>query len=293
MDPVSLRCFVAAAHLDSFRQAADHVGLSPAAFSDRIQRLEEEVGVELFSRTGRRTVLLPAGERLLPLADAALRALERCRDVGAPGPQAYTLTLGTRFELGMSWLVPSLTGLATRRPERTVQLGFGAGDDLMQRLIRGELDAIVTSSRLTDPRVDYATLHREDYVFVGAPALVGSRVIRGGDDVLSDTLLDTAAHQPLFGYVRDATQPDEVWRFASVELLGTIAAVRYRALEGAGLAVLPTYFVQRDLDDGALVRVSPEGPILSDAFRLVWRSSGAHEARMQALADDLRAIPLQ
>ena len=44
LDLTSLQCFVAAATLLNFRAAASRVALSPAAFTERIRRLEEEIG---------------------------------------------------------------------------------------------------------------------------------------------------------------------------------------------------------------------------------------------------------
>lgn len=293
MDPVSLQCFLAAAQLGSFRRASEQVGLSPPAFSDRIQRLEEQVGARLFARTSRAVRLLPAGERLRPLAEQALAALARCQTAASDDPVPYSITLGTRFELGLSWLVPALPTLAERREERTVHLAFGTGQDLLARLHGGAVDAVVLSTRLADPRLTYATLHREDYTFVGAPSLLQHTRVTCGDDVRPYRLIDTSPTLPLFGYVRDATPPESVWQFVDVELMGTIAAVRHRVLYGAGLAVLPTYFVQADLDAGALVDAAPGVPIRSDAFRLVWRQDAGADDRMEALAADLGALPLR
>ena len=50
-DLESLRCFERAAVVLNFRLAASAVGLSPAAFGDRIRRLEDQVGERLFART--------------------------------------------------------------------------------------------------------------------------------------------------------------------------------------------------------------------------------------------------
>src|SRR4051812_37296136 len=109
-DLESLRCFDAAATHLSFRVAARSIGLSPAAFSDRIKRLEDELGEALFARTTRRVALAPAGARLVPLAREILAATARCASVarGSKTPVPYELAIGTRFELGLSWLTPSL-----------------------------------------------------------------------------------------------------------------------------------------------------------------------------------------
>lgn len=67
----SLRCFAAAARLLNFRAAARTVALTPAALGQRIQKLEEELGAQLFRRTTRSVALTEAGLALLPAASSA------------------------------------------------------------------------------------------------------------------------------------------------------------------------------------------------------------------------------
>src|SRR3954464_1844320 len=106
MDLDSFRCFDAAATTLSFRAAAARVHLSPAAFSDRIRRLEEDLGAPLLRRTTRQVALTDTGQRLLPLVREALAGADRvraaAREAGQPPP--FELVLGTRYELGISWL---------------------------------------------------------------------------------------------------------------------------------------------------------------------------------------------
>jgi len=120
----SLRCVIAAAESPSFRAAAAKVGLSPAAFSERIKRLEERLETPLFVRGPRHIEPTPAGRRLLAPAREALAAAGRCvqqaRGEGRPAP--FRLRLGTRYELGLSWLVPGLDALSAARPERIIDL---------------------------------------------------------------------------------------------------------------------------------------------------------------------------
>ena len=92
-----LRCFEAAAVRLNFRAASSAVGLSPAAFSERIKRLEDRLGVRLFNRTTRRVQLTLEGERLLPQARRTLAEARACLDLGG-GPSPFELTLGVGFE---------------------------------------------------------------------------------------------------------------------------------------------------------------------------------------------------
>ncbi len=294
-DPESLRCFLAAARHLNFRTAAGEVALSPAAFSDRIKRLEELLGARLFARTTRKVALTSAGRRLVPTAEAALDAGRAChRAVAGPDrPLPFALTLGTRFELGLSWLVPALGPLAEDRPERALNLYFGDTPDLLLRLRRGDLDALVTSARLTEAALAFAPLHEEAYVFCAAPAAVAARALRGPADAAHHALLDTLPDLPLFRYFRDARPAAEAWRFARVEHLGTIAAVRARLLDGAGVAVLPHYFVAPDLARGELVTLCPGTTLPTDFFRLWWREGHPLADELGALAAALRARPLR
>ena len=290
----SLRCFLAAARLLNFREAARQVALSPAAFSDRIKRLEETLNARLFERTTRRVALTAAGVRLQAQAKQAIDAAAGCHAVvqHADQPVPFSLTIGTRFELGLSWLLPALDALTEARPERTLHLSFGVGPTLLTQLRRGEVDAVVTSTRLTLGHLDYALLHPEAYVFCAAPALLAKTPINTPEDARQHQLIDAHPDLPLFRYFLDAQPADAAWGFAERHLLGTIAAIRARLIAGHGVGVLPAYFVEPDLVAGRLVRVMPGAPTHADQFRLIWRQDHPLGDELRALAETLRARPL-
>jgi LysR family glycine cleavage system transcriptional activator len=295
VDLDSLRCFTEGADTLNFRAAARRVALSPAAFSERIRRLEDELGAPLFVRTTRRIRLTELGRQLLPQARRVLAELQRCRDLvgGSDGPVPFTLTLGTRFELGMSWLCPSIGALRQARPERTVHLFMGDTPDLLSRVERGDIDAVVFSARLVSHRLTHATLHPETYVFVGAPSVLqGKDALTRRSAARHHTLVDVSGDLPLFHYLMDALADAEPWTFDRHEYMGGIGPIRHRVLEGAGVAVLPEYFVRQDLETGRLVRLLPEIELLHDAFRLVWRRGHPLEDELLALAHELRERPL-
>jgi DNA-binding transcriptional LysR family regulator len=290
MDLESLRCFLAVAETLHFRAAAERVALSPAAVSDRIRRLEEDVGVSLFGRTTRRVQLSDAGRRLVPHARKLLDEAARTSAV-ARGDQhvpPFELTIGTRYELGVSWLCPTLAPLAAARPERTLHLYMGDGGVLLDRLERGSIDACVLSARLTRPHVRYALLHEERYAFVG----VGPGP-RCAEEASAFTLVDATPDLPLFRYLLDALPEGSPWRFRHNLYVGGIAAIRYMVSSGQGVAVLPRYFVQADLDAGRVREILPETVPRSDWFRLLWRADNPREDELVQLSEALRTFPLR
>lgn len=291
MDLDSLRCFDAAATTLNFRAAASRVHLSPAAFSDRLRRLEAHLGAALFTRTTRKVELSEGGRRLLPLARNVLASAEQLRAaVRSPtNPTAYELYIGTRYELGFSWLCPALSFLERSRPERAIHIYNGDSPDLLVRLERGDLDAIVASMRLTSPRLSYAALHAEEYVFVSKRSCLRRR-----EDACDLTLVDVSRDLPLFRYFLDALSDAEPWPFKRVEYMGGIGNIRQRLLDGPGrVAVLPLYCVRDDLSAHRLVRLLPRKRLRSDAFRLIWRTNHPHAPDLLVLAEELRTYPLR
>ncbi len=294
-DLESLRCFAAVARHLNFRKAAAEVGLSPSAFSERIARLEDTLGVQLLARSTRRVLLTAAGRRLVPEVDGVLFQLHRCLTIvraDAPAPR-FTLQIGTRYELGLSWLVPALSGLRARRPERSIDLYFADSPDLLRRVEEGAIDAMISSSRLTRAGLAHARLHEERYILVGEAAQVGRMPLLTVADAAHHRLLDLHPDLPLLRYFLDARPASEAWMFAEHEHLGTIGAVRARVLEGAGVAVLPRYFVEPDLQAGRVAALLPHTELRSDLFRLIWRSGHPLGEELRALAVELAALPLR
>jgi LysR family glycine cleavage system transcriptional activator len=291
-DLVSLRCFEAAAVALNFRNAARSVALSPAALSERIHQLEDQVGEPLFLRSTRRVSLTAAGERLLPRARAAIAAAGRCLERSGAGAPPFELTIGTRFELGLSWLTRALGSLERDRPDRIIHLRFGDSEELIGQVRQGNLDCVVSSVRLGTPGIRYEVLHREDYALVAGARLLARSPLRSAENAAAHTLLDSLPDLPLFRYFLDARPPGERWSFGAVRYLGAIAAVKHRVLEGAGVAVLPRYFAAPELRARRLHEPLPDARLLTDHFRLIWRADHPREAEIRTLAAELRRRPL-
>jgi DNA-binding transcriptional LysR family regulator len=145
----SLLAFAEVARWLSFRAAARALPLTPTALGQRVRQLEERVGRPLFQRTTRRVSLTEAGLALVPAEEAAIAAADGCLRAarGETGPPPQDLVLGTRHELGMSWILPMLPLLAARAPRahapRLLRLGPGplAARALGRGPLRRGLDA--------------------------------------------------------------------------------------------------------------------------------------------------------
>ena len=290
----SLRCFQAAARLLNFRAAARSVALTPAALGQRIQKLESDLGVTLFRRTTRSVALTEAGLALVPVAERCLEAARDCVRAarGETGPPPMELVIGTRQELGLSWLAPQLDRLKQQNASLELHLYFGSGPDLLLRVRTMEIDCAVTSSRFTDPKLDSARLHREDYVFVGSARLLAKKPRTRAAHAAGPTLLAASAELPLFRYWRDAPGGGDRLRFGRIVRLGSIEAIRQRVTAQAGVAVLPAYLVRRELATRSFRRLFPAVTPLHDYFRLVFRADDPRRPIYERLAAHMLEVPL-
>lgn len=286
----SLRCFVAAAEHLNFRRAASEVGLTPAALSQRIKQLEDQLGCVLFERSSRHVSMTPAGQALLERARPALAALRACAELGSVAPTQTRFVVGTRFELGISWLVPSLVALRSARPQWHVDLLFGSGSEVLARLEQGQADAIITSAPVAHTDWHAEVLHPEVYVMLAAPELLARVPFEQPEDSAAHVLLDIDGSLPLLRYAASVCPG---LAFADLWRCGTGAAVHELACAGLGVAVLPLHMVADDLARGRLRRVLPDVELLTDSFRLIYRRSSPLAATLGQLAAWLREQPLR
>ncbi|GAA3525708.1 LysR family transcriptional regulator [Amycolatopsis ultiminotia] len=113
IETVDLQVFAAAARLGSFAAAAADLQLSGPSVSTRLAALERRLGISLFERGARGSVLTSAGEQFADYARRCLRLLdEAVADLGTEHSQR--LVLAAPASLGSSVFPPALSVLAER-----------------------------------------------------------------------------------------------------------------------------------------------------------------------------------
>src|SRR5882724_2021865 len=155
MDLRHARTFVAVSDLGSVSKAAERLHVAQPALSRQIQALEDQLGVKLFDRVGRRLVLTVEGEQLVgdcrALLNHASAVDERARllrrgDTGvlkvSASPQHIESVLST-----------FLHKYAERYPNVEVKLIEAAGVDTMAMLERGEIHLGQNLAHVVDPEL--------------------------------------------------------------------------------------------------------------------------------------------
>ena len=159
MTLVQLRHFISLAQTGSFSKSAEAMHLTQPALSRSIRAIEDELGLPLFDRIGRRSELTPFGRQVLQRAqrlvdDAAeLHALGQRMQQGEGG----AIRIGLGSGPGALLMTPLLMQVATRHPQLTLEISRGSTDRLVQALRDRQLDALVIDARSLQPATDLRT----------------------------------------------------------------------------------------------------------------------------------------
>ncbi|MDF1601527.1 LysR substrate-binding domain-containing protein [Mesorhizobium sp. YIM 152430] len=166
-----IRVFEVAARLGSFTAAANELGLTQAAVSQRIRNLELHLGAQLFTRQARGVILSTQGESWLPhVQDALAQLLHSAANLFEQPRRKITIAAsGSVIEL---WIVPRLGEIARRLPhvqlsletiqhmpdyqrlEADFEVRFGTGnwpDREARQLFKEELAPMASPALLCDP----------------------------------------------------------------------------------------------------------------------------------------------
>src|SRR6478735_4420253 len=167
-------------------RAANQLHRVQSNVTTRVKNLEDELGVALFIREGRRMQLTPAGnvllgyaERIIALAAEAKVAL---RDSGPRG----VLRLGAMESTAAVRLPAPLSRLQSRHRDLAIELHTGDPVRLIGDVLAGTLEAALVAEPVSDPRLESMPVYAEELVLVTRS---GHPAIRAPRDVAPRTLL--------------------------------------------------------------------------------------------------------
>lgn len=167
MDTELARTFLVVVATGSFVDAAHKLHITQSTVSARIQRLEEHLGAELFTRNKSGTVLTAAGRQFQRHAASLIRIVEQARqEIGVVTGFRATLTIGGRIGLWEDLLLRWLSSFVGIHPEIAVRAVVGFEEDLMQGLIEGRIDAAVMYTPQARPGLKVELLLEEQLVMV-------------------------------------------------------------------------------------------------------------------------------
>lgn len=278
----AIRAFEAAARLESFKAAADELGLTPSAVSHQIRLLERLAGCRLFDRGRRGVTLTAAGDEF---ARPVLAAFDLLRGAAARlASDPLTIRISSVPVFARRWLLPSLAtfemqnpGVALHIDVSLAHVDIAAGDaDIGIRFGSG----------------DWHGLNAEKLIDVEAAPMCAPTVLPSDStlEAIADaTLLSvTAAPGAWQAWFAAAGKPDLVPRreLHCESLASAIEAAR----DGVGIVLAPPVFAEAELQSGALVHPHPVRIRASGAYFLVCRRGEEEMPKARRVARWLRTV---
>ncbi|MGO4729099.1 LysR family transcriptional regulator [Paenibacillus sp. 2KB_22] len=272
MEIRQLKTFWTLASTCSFSQTAELLSYVPSTITMQIKSLEEELGVKLLDRLGKKVVLTDAGQQFLPYATKILNDVEEAKCISSQhGELAGTVVIGAD-EVLCAYLLPALFK-RFRADYPGVRLLFRplSGQELKSSLREGYADVVF----VLDEPMDSKDLHSEflkDETFqmvVSPDHMLASRSALVIDDFHKQHFLLTEKNCSYRTYFDQSITKKGADVLTELEF-HSVEAIKQCVVAGLGIALLPEMALKKELSDGEVVALPWDLSDVSFSAQMLW-----------------------
>ncbi|MEW5725842.1 MAG: LysR family transcriptional regulator [Thermodesulfobacteriota bacterium] len=256
-----LQIFFHAADTLNFSQAAARLNVTQPAVSAQIRVLEENVGVKLFARLGKKLVLTEAGEvllgytrRIFRLRDEAETVMNDLRLV-----RRGTLKVGTTHTYAGHIMPPLLKKFQAAFPQVSVVLHEGSSLEVVKKLKTLAVEVAVVAYPGPVKRITYEFFKKEDLILITHPGheLAEAKnvpILRLAEEPFVMREKGSGTRRVVSDlFRRHRLTPRIVFETSNAEV------IKEQVADGVGLSFLTRSAVQGDIDMGRLAPVFHQG----------------------------------
>jgi DNA-binding transcriptional LysR family regulator len=267
--------FARAASLGSYAAAARSLSISPSAVSKSVQRLEEHLGISLFSRTTRSLTLTPEGRDLL---ERALRLLREAEDiqqaaVAARAEPSGMIKVTAPLPIGIHLISPALPRFRELFPKVTVDLRLG---DRFTDLIEEGVDIAIRVGEPADSRLIARKLAPNRICAFASPDYIARRgEPKRPEDLVQHDCVNfryQSSGQTLRWPFKVGDNVLEIVPNATI-IVDNSDAVAAVVIAGGGIGISPTYIAAPFIEKGQLVPVLKDFAIERHNITALWPES--------------------
>lgn len=287
-----LVAFARAASLGSYTAAARSLGVSPSAVSKSVQRLEEQLGVSLFTRTTRALSLTATGREL---HGKALRLLQEAEEIeqtvlAIRAAPAGTLRVTAPLPIARQLLAPALPGLRERYPRLSIDL---SATDRFVDIVEERIDVAIRVGDLEDSRLTSRRLAPHWVCAFASPAYLKKRGTPRHPDELASHDCVTFRFQSSGQLLRWPFRVDgreieitpNAWAVAD-----TSEAVSSILIAGGGIGIAPTYLSAGYVARGELVPILVDYAVERSVITALWPANRRNNPSVKVFLSLLREL---
>lgn len=284
--------FARAASYGSFTAAAQSLSVSPSAVSKTIQRLEQQLGLRLFTRTTRSLVLTPEGREL---HERALHLLRAAEDVvqsaaAARSEPSGTLKVAAPLPIGTRLLAPALPEFRRRYPKLNIDLRL---NDRFVNLVEEGIDVAIRIGDLADSNLISRGLAPARVSAFASPAYLAARgTPRKPEDLKDHDCVNfryQTSGQLLRWMFKVGSRTIEVTPDAGI-VVDVSAAVAEVLVTGGGIGMSASFIAAPYVERGLLVPVLNEFSVNRSTITAVWPESRRGNPNVKAFISFLEEV---
>lgn len=284
--------FARVASLGSYTEASRALSVSPSAVSKSIKRLEERLGIRLFTRTTRSITLTPEGAELYEKALRLIREAESIEQTAfaARNEPAGLLRVTATVPVGTRLIAPRLPEFRGKYPGLNVELRL---TDTMTDLIEEGIDVAVRIGPVADSRLIAFPLAPNIVSAYASPDYIKRRGMpRLPSELDSHDLVRIryqSSGQIMKWHFRDEDEVIELMPEAAITVNSPEAVLAILS-EGGGIGMLPSFLAITPVSHGLLVPVMPERWVVRHNIMAFWPESRRGNPGVRAFNSFLREI---
>lgn len=255
IDIRQFQTFKTVVDLNSFTKASHALQYSQATITAHIQQLEDEMGVPLFDRLGKKIQLTTFGRELYPYVEDLLLAYEKIKVVSTQDQSVKgELRLGASETMTIYKLGPILSRYKQRYPEVKISLINDDCTNLRARLHSGTLDlAIVLEPLVDDPQLHTEVYSEQKLVFIGQRDLDFNHIKEVNGECFVFSGKDCSLRRFFEAYLlKKGLQVADKWEFSSME------AIKQGVVNGLGISLMPYISVETLLEEEKIKVIETE-----------------------------------
>ncbi len=289
MELHQLECFIAVLEQGGFKRATARLGITQAAVSYQIKRLEEELGVQVFHRGKDGITPTDAGRALLDHAHqviAAVREAHRAvRELG--GGATGEIRIGTIKCIGTYFLPRVLWEIRSKHPMVRPRLSYRNSDELLEALLAHQLDVALLADPPPDQRLEHELILEERISLVSRPGhpFHGKNTVEVAQ--LRDAHFVALSPQTSTGALIQHYVDQLGISTAPAYSADDVETVKMMVEEGMGVAFLPDMVTKED--DSELWRSAVHPPLTVRLFIVTWRDASPSLA-LEAFVTEVRRV---
>lgn len=255
MELKNLRTFQAVVDQGSYQRAAEYLGYAQSTVTARIQQLEQELGIPLFERVGRRMMLTEAGEQALRQIRELLSAADRLREIGREGNvPSGTLRVDMAETLLCYQMQPVIRAFRERAPQVRLIIRSRNCMQIPENVRTGACDlGVGYDMDWNREALEVESMGQYDIVLLAASGFAEPDFTTPGQRKAASLVTDepdSIFRRRLEDYLRR----QEIELDVTLELW-SIETIKRCVMSDLGFTYLPRFVAEKELADGRLVEL--------------------------------------